>query len=89
MGNQWSFYFGSSVLSVAEIAELVFDVIAMVIIMKYAKYKKNQVSNNNESPYVIRMEGLTERTLPNAPQEDQELPSYLVIGDRDTKPEQL
>ncbi|XP_077313729.1 epithelial sodium channel subunit delta [Lithobates pipiens] len=92
MGNQWSFYFGSSVLSVAEIAELVFDVVAMVIIMKYAKYKKNQVSNNNESPYVIRMDGLTdfnERTLPNSPQEKQELPSYLVIGDSGTKPEEL
>nr|DBA16309.1 TPA: hypothetical protein GDO54_003714 [Pyxicephalus adspersus] len=91
MGNQWSFWFGSSVLSVAEIAELVFDVMAMVIIIMYAKHKKERLSNNNnnERPYVISMDGLPDfdgRTLPNSPLDDQNLPSYPDIN-CDTKPE--
>ncbi|XP_018424177.1 PREDICTED: amiloride-sensitive sodium channel subunit delta [Nanorana parkeri] len=89
MGNQWSFYFGSSVLSVVEIAELVFDVVAMVIIINYAKRKKKQVTNNNEGPYVIRMEGLSGldgKTLPNSSLNDQDLPSYRSC---DTKSEEI
>lgn len=92
MGNQWSFYFGSSVLSVVEIAELVFDVVAMSIIITYVKYKKKQaLFNNTESPYVIRLEGMPDRdgiTLPNSPVNDQELPSYSMVS-RDTTPEDM
>ncbi|KAM5140357.1 epithelial sodium channel subunit delta [Mantella aurantiaca] len=91
MGNQWSFYFGSSVLSVAEIAELVFDVAAMMIIITYAKYKKKRVSNNVESPYVIGMEGLSDldgRTSTDSPLSDQDLPSYPAVS-CDTKPEEI
>ncbi|KAM4652109.1 epithelial sodium channel subunit delta [Discoglossus pictus] len=50
MGAQWSLWFGSSVLSVAEIAELVFDAAAMLIIAVYQLKKKK--TNRNDSPQV-------------------------------------
>ncbi|CAN2388215.1 ligand-gated sodium channel activity [Pristimantis euphronides] len=61
MGNQWSFWFGSSVLSVAEVAELVFDVTAMLLIMGYSKFGKKREENQNLNQYVIQMEGMSER----------------------------
>lgn len=57
MGSQWSFWFGSSVLSVAEIAELVFDVAAMLIIIGYSRYGKKTEENPNLDLYVISADG--------------------------------
>ncbi|XP_053545873.1 amiloride-sensitive sodium channel subunit alpha-like [Bombina bombina] len=48
MGGQWSLWFGSSVLSVAEIAELVFDTAAMVIIITYQWQKNKRKANIND-----------------------------------------
>ncbi|OCT72674.1 amiloride-sensitive sodium channel subunit alpha-like isoform X1 [Xenopus laevis] len=42
MGGQWSWWFGSSVLSVVEIAELVLDTVAMVILITYRWKKKKR-----------------------------------------------
>ncbi|KAG8568983.1 hypothetical protein GDO81_014225 [Engystomops pustulosus] len=58
MGSQWSFWFGSSVLSVAEIAELVFDVAAMLIIVGYRKYGRKKDENPNVNVYVIQTDGM-------------------------------
>ncbi|XP_063799108.1 amiloride-sensitive sodium channel subunit delta [Pseudophryne corroboree] len=61
MGNQWSFWFGSSVLSVAELAELVFDVAAMLMIIGYSKYgKKRGDYPDNAPPYVISVDGISD-----------------------------
>ncbi|XP_056399577.1 amiloride-sensitive sodium channel subunit delta [Hyla sarda] len=68
MGSQWSFWFGSSVLSVAELAELVFDVAAMLIIIGYSRYRKKKEETQNVNVYVIPTDGtsnLDERTLTN------------------------
>ncbi|KAE8593002.1 hypothetical protein XENTR_v10018941 [Xenopus tropicalis] len=46
MGGLWSWWFGSSVLSVAEIAELVLDTVAMVIIVIY-QWKKQRAKRND------------------------------------------
>ncbi|XP_075134546.1 epithelial sodium channel subunit delta [Leptodactylus fuscus] len=61
MGSQWSFWFGSSVLSVAEIAELVFDVAAMLIIVGYKKYGKKKEDNPNANVFVIQTDGMSDR----------------------------
>ncbi|KAM8927168.1 epithelial sodium channel subunit delta [Pelodytes ibericus] len=47
MGGQWALWFGSSVLSVAELAELVFDVSAMLIIIAY-RWKRQTKSKPQE-----------------------------------------
>ncbi|XP_075697057.1 epithelial sodium channel subunit delta [Rhinoderma darwinii] len=75
MGNQWSFWFGSSVLSVAEIAELVFDVAAMLILVGYQRYGKKREENHNVNIYVIQTDGISDRdgrTLTTT----QERPNY-------------
>ncbi|XP_075045837.1 epithelial sodium channel subunit delta [Mixophyes fleayi] len=65
MGNQWSFWFGSSVLSVAEIAELVFDVAAMSIIVGYHRYRKKKAEHQDDAPaYVARTDGMTDLHQP-------------------------
>ncbi|KAM4703181.1 epithelial sodium channel subunit delta [Rhinophrynus dorsalis] len=47
MGGLWSWWFGSSVLSVAEIAELIFDTVAMVIIVTYGWQKRKKAKKND------------------------------------------
>ncbi|XP_068098869.1 amiloride-sensitive sodium channel subunit delta [Hyperolius riggenbachi] len=85
MGNQWAFWFGSSVLSVAEIAELVFDVFAMLIIINFARYINKKAPNHDEGPYVIGVNGISdhhEQTIanneesPNATTKDERSDQY-------------
>ncbi|XP_073441528.1 epithelial sodium channel subunit delta isoform X1 [Dendrobates tinctorius] len=67
MGNQWSFWFGSSVLSVVEIAELMLDVGAMLIIVGYRKYGRKKEEDKNVNVYVIPADGSSDpdgKTLP-------------------------
>nr|H1AFJ5.1 RecName: Full=Amiloride-sensitive sodium channel subunit alpha; AltName: Full=Alpha-NaCH; AltName: Full=Epithelial Na(+) channel subunit alpha; Short=Alpha-ENaC; AltName: Full=Nonvoltage-gated sodium channel 1 subunit alpha; AltName: Full=SCNEA [Neoceratodus forsteri]BAL46406.1 epithelial sodium channel subunit alpha [Neoceratodus forsteri] len=49
MGSQWSLWFGSSVLSVVEMGELVFDLIAVgVIVLRRRRREKCQASSDGE-----------------------------------------
>lgn len=48
-------------LSVAEIAELVFDVAAMLIIIGYSRYGKKTEENPNLDLYVISADGTSSR----------------------------
>nr|XP_006124236.1 amiloride-sensitive sodium channel subunit alpha [Pelodiscus sinensis]K7GET2.1 RecName: Full=Amiloride-sensitive sodium channel subunit alpha; AltName: Full=Alpha-NaCH; AltName: Full=Epithelial Na(+) channel subunit alpha; Short=Alpha-ENaC; AltName: Full=Nonvoltage-gated sodium channel 1 subunit alpha; AltName: Full=SCNEA [Pelodiscus sinensis] len=43
LGNQWSLWFGSSVLSVVELAELILDFIAITIILSFKRFRSRQV----------------------------------------------
>ncbi|KAG9482285.1 hypothetical protein GDO78_011138 [Eleutherodactylus coqui] len=86
MGNQWSFWFGSSVLSVAEMAELVFDIAAMLIIVGYKKYEKKKEENENVNLYVIQTCGtpdLNGRTVTSSQVHER---SNNSEGKMDTKP---
>ncbi|KAM9299332.1 epithelial sodium channel subunit delta [Gastrophryne carolinensis] len=77
MGNQWSFWFGSSVLSVVEIAELIFDVAALAIIITYAKHKRRQNINLEEGSQGITMNSLPDHYKKSvSPLDDQDPPSY-------------
>ncbi|XP_040276107.1 amiloride-sensitive sodium channel subunit delta [Bufo bufo] len=60
MGNLWSLWFGSSVLSVVEMAELVFDVAAMLIIVGYIKFGKKREENHNVNLYIIQPDGMSD-----------------------------
>ncbi|XP_069804370.1 amiloride-sensitive sodium channel subunit delta [Dendropsophus ebraccatus] len=77
MGSQWSFWFGSSVLSVVELAELVLDVAAMLIIIGYKKYGKKTEENQTVNVYIIPtddMSNIRERTLTTS--NVRETPNY-------------
>ncbi|KAM8924728.1 epithelial sodium channel subunit alpha [Pelodytes ibericus] len=49
MGSQWSLWFGSSVLSVVEMGELVFDVLAIGIVFLLHRYRSRQAQELEEA----------------------------------------
>lgn len=49
-GNQWSLWFGSSVLSVMELAELVLDFIAITLILAVRWFRSRQQLSPSEPP---------------------------------------
>ncbi|KAM9326258.1 epithelial sodium channel subunit alpha [Gastrophryne carolinensis] len=49
LGSQWSLWFGSSVLSVVEMGELVFDVVAIGVIILIHRYRKRKVPSVEET----------------------------------------
>lgn len=44
LGNQWSLWFGSSVLSVVELAELILDFIAITFILSFQWHHSRQLN---------------------------------------------
>uniref|UniRef100_A0A8C3CM21 Epithelial sodium channel subunit alpha n=1 Tax=Cairina moschata TaxID=8855 RepID=A0A8C3CM21_CAIMO len=50
LGNQWSLWFGSSVLSVMELAELILDFIAITFILSFRWFRSRQRHSPPEPP---------------------------------------
>ncbi|XP_074839697.1 epithelial sodium channel subunit alpha [Carettochelys insculpta] len=50
LGNQWSLWFGSSVLSVVELAELILDFVAITFIVAFQQLRSRQLPAPVEAP---------------------------------------
>ncbi|XP_071985707.1 epithelial sodium channel subunit alpha [Engystomops pustulosus] len=84
MGSQWSLWFGSSVLSVVEMGELVFDVIAIgVIILAHRRLaKRNQsVEEAGRAPTPDPSYGQREHQHPEMPQTLPSQSQMRVVAD--------
>ncbi|XP_075459775.1 epithelial sodium channel subunit delta isoform X2 [Ascaphus truei] len=79
MGGQWALWFGSSVLSVAEMAELVFDTVAMLIIISL-RWHKQKKATVNDSPYVSNAASATTEENISQQQAFPTPPSWSMAG---------
>uniref|UniRef100_A0A8C8SNL9 Sodium channel epithelial 1 subunit delta n=1 Tax=Pelusios castaneus TaxID=367368 RepID=A0A8C8SNL9_9SAUR len=52
MGSQWSLWFGSSVLSVVEMFELLFDITVLSLILCYRRFKAKKTLKMAQSPTI-------------------------------------
>nr|BAI66492.2 epithelial sodium channel ENaC alpha subunit [Hynobius nigrescens] len=83
LGSQWSLWFGSSVLSVVEMAELLFDVAAITVILYLQRRRKRQMDSVEEdsqapTPTLPRFEG---HGNPEFQSEEEPSHQFRVVAD--------
>nr|BAE16707.1 epithelial sodium channel alpha subunit [Rhinella marina] len=84
MGSQWSLWFGSSVLSVVEMVELVFDVIAIgsiILAHRYLTQSNRSVEETGSAPTPDPSYGHTERQSPQMPHNVPSQSQMRVVAD--------
>uniref|UniRef100_A0A8C5MVS2 Epithelial sodium channel subunit alpha n=1 Tax=Leptobrachium leishanense TaxID=445787 RepID=A0A8C5MVS2_9ANUR len=84
LGSQWSLWFGSSVLSVVEMGELVFDVVVIGIMFLMHRYRARQSLQTDETSNAPDPEtsfGHSEARGPEVPRHDQSQRQMRVVAD--------